>query len=47
MTRYDTQWKEAIYYIEPDKTVPKELFPLFEAAYKKLTGEQYNKDQIS
>lgn len=39
MTRYDTQWKEAIYYIEPGKTVPEDLFPLFEAAYKKLTGE--------
>jgi len=39
MTRYETQWKEAVYYIEPGKTNPRDFLPLFEMAYKKLTGE--------
>ena len=39
MTKYDSQWKEAVYYIEPRKTKTKDFLPLFEMAYKKLTGE--------
>lgn len=38
MTRYESQWKEAVYYIEPGKTKTKDFLPLFEAAYKKRTG---------
>jgi hypothetical protein len=38
MTKYDNQWKEAVYYIEPGKTKIPDLKPLFELAYKKLTG---------
>lgn len=39
MTRYDSQWKDAVYYIEPGKTKTKKFLPLFKAAYRKLTGE--------
>jgi hypothetical protein len=39
MTRYEGQWKEAVYYIDPEKTRSEDFVPLFEAAYKKLTGE--------
>lgn len=39
MTKYEAQWKEAVYYIEPGKTKTKDFLPLFEMAYKKLTGE--------
>ena len=39
MTKYETQWKEAVYYIEPGKTKTRDFLPLFEMAYKKLTGE--------
>ncbi len=39
ITRYETQWKEAVYYIEPGKTKTRDFLPLFEMAYKKLTGE--------
>ena len=39
MTRYESQWKEAVYYIEHRKTKTKDFLPLFEMAYKKLTGE--------
>lgn len=38
MTKYETQWKEAIYYIDPKKTKTEDFTPLFEKAYKKLTG---------
>ena len=38
MTKYENQWKEAIYYIDPEKTKTKSFLPLFEMAYKKLTG---------
>lgn len=40
ITRYENQWKEAIYYIEPGKTKIKDFLPLFEFAYKKLTGDK-------
>ena len=39
MTRYDQQWKEAVYYIEPDKTKTEDFIPLFEISFKKLTGK--------
>jgi len=39
MTKYETLWKEAVYYIDPKKTKTDDFFPLFEKAYKKLTGE--------
>jgi len=39
MTRYEPQWKDAIYFIEPGKTKTKDYTPLFERAYLKLTGE--------
>lgn len=38
ITRYESQWKQAVYYIEPSKTKVKDYEPLFEMAYKKLTG---------
>ncbi len=39
MTKYETLWKEAVYYIDPKKTKANEFNGLFEMAYKKLTGE--------
>jgi len=39
MTRYETLWKEAVYYIQPEKTKPQQYMPLFEVAYKKLAGK--------
>ena len=39
MTRYEGQWKEAVYFIEPGKTQTRDFLPLFEMAYKRLTGE--------
>jgi hypothetical protein len=39
MTRYDAQWKQALYYIEPERTNTNALIPLFNLAYKKRTGE--------
>lgn len=38
MTKYETQWKQATYYIEPGKTKIKQYLPLFEKAYKKISG---------
>lgn len=38
LTKYDAQWKEALYYIEPGTTKTRDFIPLFEASYKKLTG---------
>ncbi len=40
MTRYEKQWKEAIFYIDPIKTKTNDYFKLFEKSYKKLTGEK-------
>ena len=37
-TKYESLWKEAIYYIDPKKTKTEDFIPLFEKAYKKLTG---------
>ncbi len=39
MTKYNKQWKEANYYIDPKTTRVEDFIPLFELAYKKLTGE--------
>jgi len=39
MTRYESQWKEAVYFIEPGKTKIPDFKPLFELAYKKLSGD--------
>lgn len=39
MTRYESQWKEAVYFIEQGKTKIPEFKPLFELAYKKLSGD--------
>jgi hypothetical protein len=40
MTKYDSQWKQAYYYIEPGKTKVGDYVSVFEFAYKKLTGDQ-------
>ncbi|MBN2379706.1 hypothetical protein JXM67_07890 [candidate division WOR-3 bacterium] len=39
MTRYESQWKEAVYYIEPSKTKTGDFLQLFELSYRKLTGK--------
>jgi len=39
MTKYEGQWKEAIYHIDPGTTKIPTFKPLFELAYKKLTGD--------
>jgi hypothetical protein len=39
MTKYDAQWKQALYYVEPGVTKTNNLLPLFEVAYKKRTGD--------
>jgi hypothetical protein len=38
MTKYNTSWKQALYYIEPGKTKTKDYINVFELAYKKLVG---------
>lgn len=40
MTKYESQWKQATYYIEPGKTKTKDYLPLFEMAYKRLSGRE-------
>jgi len=39
MTRYETQWKEAVYFIDPEQTKIPRFKDLFELAYKKLSGD--------
>ena len=39
MTKYEKQWKEAIYYIDPKKTKASDFLKLFDKAYGKLTGK--------
>lgn len=39
MTKYDAQWKQAMYYIEPGITKTESFIPLFELAYKKRAGD--------
>lgn len=38
ITRYESLWKQAVYFIEPSKTKTKDYLPLFEKAYKKVAG---------
>ncbi len=38
MTKYESQWKQAVYYVELGKTKISDYEPLFDLAYKKLTG---------
>jgi len=38
ITRYESQWKQAVYFIDPGKTKTKDYLPLFEKAYKKVAG---------
>ena len=37
-TKYESQWKQAVYYVDPGKTKTKDFLPLFEKAYRKLAG---------
>lgn len=39
MTKYDTGWKQANYYIKPGETKTRDFLPLFEMSYRRLTGE--------
>lgn len=39
MTKYEIPWKEAVYYIDPINTKVADFKPLFEAAFKRLTGD--------
>jgi len=39
MTKYEGHWKDAVYYIKTGETKTKDFLPLFEMAYKKLTGD--------
>jgi hypothetical protein len=39
MTRYEEPWGQAVYFIEPGQTKVADFGPLFEAAYKKLSGD--------
>jgi hypothetical protein len=39
MTRYEKLWGEATYVIEPGSTKVADFGPLFEMAYKKLSGD--------
>jgi hypothetical protein len=39
MTKYEKQWNQALYYITPGKTKTTDFIPLFERAYKHLTGK--------
>lgn len=40
MTRYEGQWKEAVFRVEPGKTTVKSLAPLFRTAVETLTGKK-------
>ena len=39
ITRYIDRRGEALYYIEPNKTKTQDFKPIFEIAYKRLTGD--------
>lgn len=39
MTKYASQWKQAVYYIEPGKTKVSDYIRLFEFAYNKHAGD--------
>jgi hypothetical protein len=39
MSKYEHQWNDAVYYIDPLKTKTEDYIELFEVAYKKLAGK--------
>jgi hypothetical protein len=39
MTRYESRWGQAVYFVEPGKTKTRSFGALFEFAYKKLAGD--------
>ena len=39
MTKYESQWKQALYYVELGKTRVADFEPLLEKAYRRLTGD--------
>ena len=39
MNRYESEWNQAIYYIDPTKTKANDYISIFEKAYKRLTGK--------
>ena len=45
MTKYASQWKHALYHIDPGETKIEDYKQLFELAYKKLTGN-YKSEQM-
>lgn len=38
ITKYESHWKEAVYYIEMGKTKVEDYIPILEYAYRKITG---------
>lgn len=40
MDRYDDQWKQAFYYIDPQKTEVRTFLPLFQKALEHITGKE-------
>jgi len=40
MTRYEAEWKQAIYFVIPGETKIEDYVPIFERAYQKLTGKK-------
>lgn len=38
MTRYESGWKQAIYFINPNTTKVRDFLPLFELAYRRITS---------
>ncbi|MCI0553654.1 MAG: hypothetical protein L0287_22125 [Anaerolineae bacterium] len=38
-TRYEDEWKQALYYISPGETKASDFLPIFEKAYQHLTGK--------
>jgi len=39
MTKYEREWNQAVYYITPGETKVPDFVPIFEKAYKHLTGK--------
>ncbi|MEW5942025.1 MAG: hypothetical protein AB1750_20355, partial [Chloroflexota bacterium] len=39
MTKYEEEWNQALYYITPGETKVEDFVPLFEKAYRHLTGK--------
>jgi len=40
MTRYEAEWKQAIYFVTPGETKIEDYAPILERAYQKLTGKK-------